>query len=82
MQLSNVLKPVNQINQNIVYADLGGPRYSIMTPRNNIPHALNSQVDIISKQSIEYYECRGVPIVQKANFVSASVDNSFLYFLF
>ena len=44
----------------------------LYVPGNNIPYALNSKEDIISKLSIEYYECRGVPIVQKANFVSGS----------
>ena len=41
-------------------------------PDNNIPHILNSKEDIISKQSIKYYECWGASIIQKANLVSGS----------
>ena len=41
-------------------------------PDNNIPHGLNSKEDIISKQSIKYYECCGVSIIQKGNLVSGS----------
>lgn len=39
-------------------------------PDGKAPHALNSKVDVTSRQSIEFYECRGVPVVQKASFLS------------
>ena len=39
-------------------------------PDNEAPHAMNSKVDATSKQTIEFYECRGVSIVQEANFLS------------
>ena len=41
-------------------------------PSNNIPHALISKEDVILRQRLKYYECLGVSIVQKANFVSES----------
>ena len=39
-------------------------------PDNKAPYALNSKVDVTSRQSIEFYECQGVPVVQKASFLS------------
>ena len=66
----------------MVLDTVGLNSHNYYVPGNNIPHALNSKVDII-KQSIEYYECRRVPIVQKANVVSGSpCGNSFLYLQF
>ena len=39
---------------------------------NEIPYVLITKEDVTSKQSIEYHEWRGVPIVQSASFLSES----------
>ena len=46
--------------------------FSRIPENNEVPYALSTKEYVTSKQSIEYYECRGVPIVQSASFLSES----------
>ena len=41
-------------------------------PNENAPHGINNREDVSSKQQLEFYECRGLPVVQKVNFISKS----------
>ena len=50
-----------------------GVEFSHIPANSEVPYALSTKEDITSKQTIEYYEYRGVPIVQNANFLCASL---------